>query len=109
MAGFFASGLSRVICQYNFKNSRESVVMVIVYIGGLYYLFSNTTLCLQLAQSLVNVPVLTFFVNNQLGRWVLILGSIRILGILERTTYTASCYFICIYMLRLFTYTATLV
>nr|BBN51390.1 hypothetical protein [Halimeda borneensis] len=103
VGGFLAGSICRVICEAQ-ENSRENVVMLVVQSGGLYFLFNDKVVCLQIAKALLDIPVIAMFLNSQLGRWAFILGNIRILGIVERTPYTVSFYFIFVYLFRVFMY-----
>lgn len=106
LVAFFAGGLCRVLCEYSFKNTRKSVTMALVQIGGIYYLFT-TAACFKLAQILLKNSVIIFFVHSQLSRWAVILGSLRILLVVERTPYVGCCFFVVIYMFRLFACAST--
>ena len=104
IGGLLAGRICRVCIQYNGNTPFSSGVMVGLHGCGLYFLYQDTQMIHKLASFLQYTPVIAFFMNSQMGRMVMIVGSSRLLLSMERTPYTLYFYTLFICLFRVFSY-----
>ena len=109
VGGIFAGGICRVVFQYERQsgNTLRSLNTVVVLSVSLVLLYKDQVYCAQIGQALVNTPGIAFLMNSQLGRWALLLGSVKLLGQVEHPPYTLTFYVMFVYLFRLFSLAAT--